>query len=81
MLEFIIIILVLSFLFRRGGLFRGRGLFGGLFGGYPFWMGGGYRHHGPWGHRPPMGPHGMGPHGGMHHHGPMGGPGGPHGRF
>ena len=71
MLEFILIVLALSFLFRRGGLFMGRGLFGGMFGG-PFWMGG-YRRHGPWCHRPPMGPHG-----GMHHHGPMGGP---HGRF
>ncbi len=74
MLEFIIVVLVLSFLFPRGGMFRGRGLFGGFFRG-PFWMGGGYRRHGPWGHRPPM----MGPHGGMgRHHGSMGGP---HGRF
>ena len=80
MLTFIMIVLVLSFLFRRGGLFMGRGLFGGLFGGFPFF--GGYRrppfHHGPHGFgRGPMGPmggHGMG--------GPMGGgPGGRGRRF
>ncbi|MBR5111328.1 MAG: hypothetical protein IK099_14205 [Clostridia bacterium] len=86
MLTFIMIVLVLSFLFRRGGLFMGRGLFGGgLFGGFPFFMGGGYRrrppfHHGfgpgPFG---PMGGHGMG---GPFGHGPMGGgPGGRGGRF
>ena len=82
MLTFILIVLVLSFLFRRGGLFMGRGLFGGgLFGGFPFF--GGYRrppfHHGfGLGH---MGGHGMGgPFGPMGGHG-MGGPmgGGPHG--
>ncbi|MBR0406548.1 MAG: hypothetical protein IJI53_00770 [Clostridia bacterium] len=77
MLNFILIVLVLSFLFRRGGLFMGRGLFGG----FPFFMGGGYRR---WHRRPPMGPHG-GMHMGGPHHG-MGGPGmggfgGPHGRF
>ena len=66
MLTFILIVLVLSFLFRRGGLTHG--LFGGgLFGGFPFFMGGGYRP------RPPF-HHGFG-------HGPMGGPGGRGGRF
>ena len=81
MLTFIMIVLVLSFLFRRGGLFMDRGLFGGgLFGGFPFFMGGGYRrrppfHHG-FGPGPmggPFGPHGFGS--------GMGGHGGPHGRF
>ena len=61
MLPFILVLLSLILLFRLGGLFMGLGLFGGFFGGVPFWMGG-YRHYGPWGRRPPMGPHG-----GMHH--------------
>ena len=69
------IVLVLSFLFRRGGLFMGRGLFGGLFGGFPFFMGGGYRR------RPPF-HHGFGPMGrGMGGPGMGGGPGGRGGRF
>ncbi|MBR3018613.1 MAG: hypothetical protein IKH57_16295 [Clostridia bacterium] len=87
MLTFIVIVLVLSFLFRRGGFFMGRGLFGGLFGGFPFFMGGGYRRRPPFHHGfGPMGGHGMG---GPFGHGPMGGgrghmgggPGGRGGRF
>ena len=68
MLSFIIIVLILSSLFRRPR-------YGGFF---PFMGGWGYRR--PpmgWHRRPPMGPFGMGgPHG-------MGGGfrGGPHGRF
>ena len=68
MLRFIIIVLILSSLFRRP-----------LLGGFPFLGGWGYRR--PpmgWHRRPPMGgPHGMG---GFHG---MGGGfrGGPHGRF
>ncbi len=83
------IVLVLSFLFRRGGLFMGRGLFGGLFGGVPFFMGGGYRRRPPFHHG--FGPGPFGPMGGHHGFGPMGrglggpgmggGPGGRGGRF
>ena len=83
MLTFIIIVLVLSFLFRRGGL--ARGLFGGgLFGCYrrrpPF-------HYGPMGgHGFGCGPGSFGPMGrgmGGHGFGPGmgGGPGGRGGRF
>ncbi len=84
MLTFIMIFLVLSFLFHRGGLFMGCGLFGGLFGGFPFFMGGRYRRRLPFHHGfgpGPMGGRGMGgPHDfGLGHMG--GGPGGRGGRF
>ena len=79
MLTFIIIVLVLSFLFRRGGLFMGLGLFSGYRRRPPF-------HHGSMGGPHGFGPGPFGPMGrgmGGHGFGPGmgGGPGGRGGRF